>query len=519
MLAARLQSVRRHLRRPRNRVIELRDVGTPLSVGCEVCGLCLRTGSKTRFLTCGTLYGHTEGMLALPAQARDAGAPVNTSTTPTVPRTEPIETDQSPSARRRRPELDWLRTLIVLSIIPYHALLLFVTGGASIIKHPITTPLAPVVYNAVDVWGISLIFLLAGAASRFALDVRPPHAYVTERLLRLGVPALLVILFLAPLQAFFLLLQDPHLASVSPRPIAHPEQLRHLGVFFVQYWTSLFTTGSPIVVRNLLAHLWFVPRLLIVSLVCLPLFLLLMRKWPNWSQRVATSRLSAGVLVLIAGLVPAVVYTVLLPGWLNRLSSFSPVTDDWTIFFLDLIMFVYGYLLYSGPQFLGAVRRLAYTTLVAAALLWAVILPMKLLGIVPNRPYSPQYVLFAVSQVCATWMLSLGVLGLALRYLTKAPSWQRYLTAATFPVYVLHLPLLIISAYYVQELPVPWFVQLGLIIIVSVTGAFALYEFVIRRTRVTRLLFGLESPRTSQASDSTRSPHLPAGSAAPTRPL
>ena len=182
---------------------------------------------------------------------------------------------QSPAGRGRRPELDWLRTLIVLSIIPYHALLLFVTVGASIIAHPISMPLAPIVYNAVDIWGISLIFLLSGAASRFALAVRSPRAYVTERLLRLGVPAVLVVLLLAPLLAYFLLLSNPSLASAGPRPIADPEQLRHIGTFFLQYWRNLFTTGTPIVIRNVLVHLWFVPRLVIVSLICLPLFLFL----------------------------------------------------------------------------------------------------------------------------------------------------------------------------------------------------------------------------------------------------
>jgi glucans biosynthesis protein C len=87
--------------------------------------------------------------------------------------------------------------------------------------------------------------------------------------------------------------------------------------------------------------------------------------------------------------------------------------------------------------------------------------------------------------------------GLGMRYLTIAPSWLRYPTTATFPIYVLHLPLLIITAYYLQTLPVPWYVQLALVIIVTVVTAFALYEYVIRRMRVTRFLFGLESPRAS----------------------
>ena len=160
-------------------------------------------------------------------------------------------------------------------------------------------------------------------------------------------------------------------------------------------------------------------------------------------------------------------------------------------------MFVYGYLLYSGTWLLEAVRRLAYGTLGAAVGLWAIILPIKLYGMAPANHYSVPFVLFNLSQTLAIWLLSLAMLGLGMRYLTIVPFWQRYLTAATFPVYVLHLPLLIITAYYLQALPVPWYVQLALVIVVTIAAAFALYEYVIRRMRVTRFLFGLESPRAS----------------------
>jgi hypothetical protein len=57
---------------------------------------------------------------------------------------------------------------------------------------------------------------------------------------------------------------------------------------------------------------------------------------------------------------------------------------------------------------------------------------------VPFLPYS-------LSQTHAMWLLSLAMLGLALRYLTKTPSWQRHLTTTAFPVYFLHLPLLVIT--------------------------------------------------------------------------
>ena len=104
-----------------------------------------------------------------------------------------------------------------------------------------------------------------------------------------------------------------------------------------------------------------------------------------------------------------------------------------------------------------------------------------------------------MAQGLAIWLLTLGVLGVALRLLTMTPAWQRYLATATFPVYVLHLPILFTVAFYLQTLPLSWLLQWLLIAVVTVGGAFALYEYVVRRTPVTRFLFGLEAPAAADA--------------------
>lgn len=414
------------------------------------------------------------------------------TTQPRSIRREPRPTRASePHVHERCPELDWLRTAIVLGIIPYHALILFIASSATVIEHPIASPLWPLVTGSLDTWGIGLIFLLAGASARFALRVRSPRAYLWDRVLRLLPPLALVELIFAPLRAYFLLLSNPDLASVSPISIAHPERLQNIFTFFAQYWITLVTTGSPIVVRNPLAHLWFVPRLMLVALVTLPLFLFLRGRWSGWIDRVAPSRPRLAALLLGAGLLPALTVAVLQPGWLHRLTAGTPFVEDWTILSLDLVMFVFGYLIYSSRRLRDAVRAVTTPALVGAAACWIAVFAVRLRGDVPANDYSPPYVVFVLVQVSAIWLLTLGVLGFAMRYLSMTPSWQPYLTTATFPVYVLHLPLLTIIAYYLQALPIPWYAQVVLFTILTVAGSFALYEYVVRRTPGVRLLFGL----------------------------
>lgn len=399
-----------------------------------------------------------------------------------------------PTQRPRVAAVDWLRTLIVLAIIPYHVLILFSSASSTVLEDTVSNNQLPIVFGLLEVWGIALIFLLAGASSKFALDSRPPLTFAKERALRLLIPVALAMIALAPLRAYFLLLANPDLIGVSPTAIAHPEQLRNIGTFFQYYLTSLITTGSPIVVRNSLAHLWFVPRLLAITIICVPLFLFLRQRWPHWIERVVSARVSLAALLLAGGLAPAVAVAVLQPGWLNRITVSLSIYEDWTMFALDMVMFVFGYLLYASEELQVAVRRLAFRALALAGIGWAIVLIVRLLGYTPPNVFSLANMAFTLVQIFAIWLLILALLGLAMRYLNTSPAWLRYLTTAAFPVYILHLPLLTIAAFYLQMLPMPGYILFVVITLITLAASFALYEYVVRRVPVIRLLFGLKSP-------------------------
>ncbi len=417
---------------------------------------------------------------------------------------------QATAARRRgtherRVELDWLRTLLVLGIIPYHALTLYTVASGTVIREPAAAPWTPLLYRTLEDWGIPMIFLLAGAASGFALESRTLGAFARERALRLLVPMALVALAFAPVRAYFLALTNPALLKVSPVPITDPERMRNFGAFLLRYWTILFTTGSPIVSRNPLAHLWFVPRLLIISLLCAPLFLALRERWPRWMERMTASGIPGVALALGGGLLPAALAVALRPGWLNQLTAALPLADDWTGFTPCLIWFIAGHLIYASAALRKATRDLAYVSLALAAVGWAVTLGVILPGHAPAPGYSAASMLFTLAWAYSLWLLTLAALGLAMRYLTMTPSWYSYLTAAAFPVYVLHLPVLLATAYYLQGLSAPWYLQLALAIAVTLGGSFALYEYVIRRTPGIRLLFGVTG-RPSAGGSLVRTP-------------
>ena len=83
--------------------------------------------------------------------------------------------------------LDWLRVLAIFFVFVFHAIHVFDFGGWQIKNHD-QSELITIILTLLSLWGMPFFFLVAGAASWFALQRRAPHQYLSERLKRLAIP-------------------------------------------------------------------------------------------------------------------------------------------------------------------------------------------------------------------------------------------------------------------------------------------------------------------------------------------
>jgi hypothetical protein len=103
------------------------------------------------------------------------------------------------------------------------------------------------------------------------------------------------------------------------------------------------------------------------------------------------------------------------------------------------------------------------------------------------------------------WLWLVAILGLLDRRLSRpdgqeAPEGRRagrvrrfygYLAVAALPFYILHQPIVVGVAYGVVRWDAPMLVKYGTIVLASLVLTVAAYDLLVRRTRVTRFLFGL----------------------------
>jgi peptidoglycan/LPS O-acetylase OafA/YrhL len=86
-----------------------------------------------------------------------------------------------------------------------------------------------------------------------------------------------------------------------------------------------------------------------------------------------------------------------------------------------------------------------------------------------------------------------GVFGLGYQYLNKPGTMLSYLSQAAYPVYIIHMFVLFGAALVILPMNLPPLLKFALVSVFTFVACFAIYEFIIRRIRILRPLFGLKN--------------------------
>lgn len=413
--------------------------------------------------------------------------------TPLVPASSSRPADAGAAKTPRRYELDWLRTAVVFGLIPFHTAIIFTTGLGDYVKNAQQSDVMNLLAGFITFWGIPLLFFVAGAASQFALRSRSTRQFVIERLTRLGIPFIFGILIIVPIQVYIGTLSSPDAHAAYPQ-------------FYIHYlgsWADVFQGRVPARGADWVGHLWFIPPLILFALITLPLFRYL--ETPQGTRligRIASQ--SAGWRMLVLFGVPLALGQLLLQSRLSNLLFLDfQVSANWVLLFVYLVFYVFGFVAYSDGRFLEAIRHDWRAALVFGTAAWLIFELLLLMGWTPTADNLPVYTLIVFLRAYISWLWVVALVGFAMHYLNFGNSLLTYLKDAAYPVYVLHMPVLTIVGFYVVQWDMPVLVKFLIIVGVTVPVTLLLYELVVRRTRVTRFLFGLSAYRSpSRRADS-----------------
>lgn len=361
--------------------------------------------------------------------------------------------------------VDWLRILAVLLLIPFHTTRIFDVWEDFYVKNAETS--AALSYGIVgwlNFWHMPLLFLLAGAATWYALGSRGVGGYVKERIKRLLIPLLFGVLVIVPPQGYVGALFHGTFSGSWLDYLPYYFTPRHADT---DYTGLIFTVG----------HLWFILFLFLIVLVVLPLLLWLKRE----TGRKAISTVAGwcdrrGVILLF-----------FLPLWIaNLLPSLGG--KNW---FYYAALFICGFGVMADERFPRALQRDYGRALALAVATMCILGGLKLAGFDPTPLSLPGMVLSLVSVFC-TWCWLVALLGLGQRLLNENQPWLRYANEAVYPFYILHQTVIVLIGYWVVQWELPIIGKWLLIAVLALAGTLLLYDLIVRRNNVTRILFGMK---------------------------
>jgi glucans biosynthesis protein C len=417
----------------------------------------------------------------------------------------------------RRPEFDVMRAFVVAGLVVFHSAMVFASGVSWFVKAPHPSLGFTVFLVWGSLWGMPLLFLVSGMAARYAMRTRSVAAFARERLARLLVPFVVGLVVLVPPMFY--------LGSLGQPGFHEP---------YWRFWLSFMNV--PALARGLLprgswtsggmsfdpAHLWFLYVLVVFSIALLPLFAWLLRPQgtsvTRWLARFAERH---GFAVVCGAAVPLMATEVALGpdvntgGW-ERLAYVFP--------------FLYGFVIASQPQLEAVLRRFRWQALAVgcaatgALVAWVVGLsgPGATLG---------AGVLAGVGalQGLAGWMWVVAIMGIGGAWAARhrpgpgtagsvaAPAGgrlrraARYGNEAVLPFYILHEPVIVAAAWLIVRWHVPGLAQYTALVVLSFAATLGLYEALVRRFRLTRVLFGLKPRLNPPAASPQRQLPVAAG--------
>ena len=147
----------------------------------------------------------------------------------------------------------------------------------------------------------------------------------------------------------------------------------------------------------------------------------------------------------------------------------------------------------------GGIERFARVSVGGVVLAIAAIVSAVVLSELQHNPGNPNlrfaHVGFVVSYALMMWSLVALTLGLARRLLDRPSATVRYLSDASYWLYLVHLPLVVWFQVAVAEWPLHWSLKLVLVFLVTVGVSLLAYDLFVRSTWLGAMLNGRRKPR------------------------
>jgi peptidoglycan/LPS O-acetylase OafA/YrhL len=306
---------------------------------------------------------------------------------------------------------------------------------------------------------MTLLFFLSGISSFYSFKSRDSGKYIQERTKKLLLPLVLGTLLLCPIQAYMKGLSEGF----------HGSLLQFIPLFF----------SAKIVYYLGYAQLWFLLYLFVFSMICVPLF----KKWQNTKKiEVIGTFVTKGNHILLP------VAFIILAEFLLRpfFHGSQTLIGDWANDIVYLSMFLFGYLYAADDRIQNKVKEYFNVSKIFGLFSLALILFLNYEWAVNGSSAAYLMVLWGLAKGFYECSAIIFLLCIGKKYLNKGSRQLKYLSKASFPIYIIHfLPLTFFTLLFMR-IKLNVYLKYTIVVALSYIAVFAIYEAISKLTFVKR---------------------------------
>lgn len=431
-----------------------------------------------------------------------------------------VNSSEPKTQLKRRRDLDAMGALVVFGLIFFHTARIFDLGDFYVKNEP-TELLIQLLVLFAALFGMPLLFLIAGMAIWYSLSKRTASEFVVERVKRLLIPLIFGVLVIVPPQIW--------VREIFKLPLEERGLFFDLGAY-LQFYPQFFDVTLNILAFPFIiiaapnspyfqpAHLWFLVLLFTFSMILLPFFIFL--KTP--SRQYLTNNIGDFI-----GR-PWIIFTLALPlALIDVVLTAEANFAGWNRY-TYAIFIVYGFIIASNKQARLSLQRhwksalfLAIITTVAYFTVGIII--VEVFELDPLTSYDFWSIILRIFKGVSGWCWIVTIMGYIGYISFKSQNGKnlkpeisdprqranfhgirkirdpevldrvvRYSNQAQLPFYVLHQTVIVIIGFFVVPWQINLYIKFLIISLSSLVGTLIIYDICIKRTRVTRFLFGMK---------------------------
>jgi len=367
--------------------------------------------------------------------------------------------------------LDWVRILAFAFLVFYHTAMMFVDWGFHIESGHNFTFLKTIMILS-SKWRLDILFLVSGVAISYMVTKIPLKAFAWQRVVKLYLPFIFAVAVVVAPQSYYEAIQK--------------------GIFegsFWQFLTSLYFTFSwdermnaPFPTYN---HMWYVLYLFHYTILLLPFFVFINSEKGTVALAKTESWLSKGARIVW---LPLAIYFAIFLSF-NDHDVNHTFYNDWYGHAIFLFAVIMGLVFVRMPQIWQSFEDNRFISLVIGfisygALLAVFLLPEEVLPLDKTLAWD-------IAALLVKWSWIALIIGFARKYLNHTNRTLKYCNSIVYPFFILHQTVIIVLGYYVIDMGMSGTLEFLCIVLGTFVICGLLYELLIKRVNVLRVLFGL----------------------------